>query len=102
MPVLVSRRSSPGARHRRPRSTPPRPATGLFATMVGADRGTGWASFQRDGEEARTGTLLAEHVIGIEQHTAIERETTAADAPGQIVTQSDELLDALVQIGAPE
>jgi hypothetical protein len=50
--------------------------------MVAADRGTGWASFQLDGEEARTGTLLAEHVIGIEQHTAIERETTAADAAG--------------------
>ena len=40
------------------------------------------ARFQLDGEEARTGTLLTEHVIGIEQHTAIERETTAADAPG--------------------
>ena len=40
------------------------------------------ARFQLDGEEARTGTLLAEHVIGIEQHTAIERETTAADASG--------------------
>jgi hypothetical protein len=40
------------------------------------------ASFKLDGEEAGPGTLLTEHVIGIEQHTAIERETTAADASG--------------------
>ena len=39
-------------------------------------------SVQLDREKASAGSLLAEHVIGIEQHTAIERETTAADAPG--------------------
>jgi hypothetical protein len=40
------------------------------------------ASVRLDGEEARTGAKRPEHVVGIEQHAAIERETTAADTPG--------------------
>jgi hypothetical protein len=40
--------------------------------VVPVDSLNAGASFQLDGEEARTGTLLAEHVIGIEQDTMIE------------------------------
>src|SRR5690606_2569157 len=52
-------------------------------------------------EQPRSGSFLAEFVVGVAQRTGADRKTAAADAFVQMVAQLRHLADALVEIGPP-
>jgi hypothetical protein len=54
------------------------------------------------GEEAAgAGPLVAEDVVWVGEGALAEGEAAAADAVGEVVAESLELFDAIVEFGAP-
>jgi hypothetical protein len=52
-------------------------------------------------EQSRTGTFVAQPILGVAQGTQFERQAAAADAAGETVAELHHLLDPLVQPPLP-
>jgi hypothetical protein len=53
------------------------------------------------GEQAGTGATGGDHVTGVVERAALQREAPAADAGVEVVAQRDEPVDPGVEAGTP-